>query len=29
MSAEYKGDIAALWGFFSRHDNDMKRELLG
>ena len=29
MPSEYKGDIAALWGFFSRHDNDMKRELLG
>ena len=28
MSSEYKGDIAALWGFSSRHDNDMELTLV-
>ena len=29
VSSKYKGDIAAFWGFSSRHDNDMEHELLG
>lgn len=29
MSSEYKGDIAALWGFSSRYGDGVKRKLLG